>query len=331
MRLKWTLCVPVAAAVVLALSLSPLAEAAKKRLAYGGGPVGGTFQYFANATAIMLSKGIPDVEVSAEGTGGSAENLKRLDSGDIDFGIVYAGDMWLGSKGELPKDPKKYTKVRAMSYLYGAPAQLVVLKGSGITDPKQLQGKKVAVGNAGSGAALSAERYFRALGIWDKFEPQFLGYSAAASALGDRKIDAFWVLVGYPNASIIEASTTNDIALVDLVKAGEASGFFDKYPFYAKSKVPAGTYKGQDKEVQSFKDSALWCTQSRVDPEIVYQALKIVFSPEGLDHMVKAHKAASEMTIESGIDGIPLPLHKGADKFWTEKGKTLTASIKATD
>jgi hypothetical protein len=319
-----------ALAAAAALAFAPTAAvAAKKRLAFGGGPTGGTFQYFSNGMAIMLSKSLPNVEVSSEGTGGSAENLKRLDSGEVDFGIVYSGDLWLGSRGELPKDPKKYTKVRPMAYLYGAPAQLVTRKDSGITDPMQLAGKKVAVGNAGSGAALSAQRYFEALGLWDKIQPQFLGYSPAASALGDKMIDAFWVLVGYPNASIIEASTTNDIVLLDLEAAAQKANFYKKFPFYAPTKIPAGTYKGQTKEVSTFQDSTLWCTRDKLDPAIVRNALATVYSPAGLQQMVKAHKAAVEMSIERGIEGIPVPLHKGAEKFWTEKGKKIPAEIKA--
>ncbi len=303
--------------------------AAKKRLAFGGGPVGGTFQYFANGIAILLSRNIANLEVSSEGTGGSAENLKRLNSGDVDFGIVYSVDMWLGEKGELPRDPRVYDKVRPMAYLYGAPAQLVVLKGSGITDIKELEGKKVAVGNAGSGAALSAQRLFEATELWDKIDPQFLGYSAAASALGDRKIDAFWVLVGYPNASIIEASTTNDIALIDLEKSAREPGFFEKFPAYSSTVIPAGTYKGQDQDIQTFQDSTIWCTRDGIDDEVVYQALKVVFSPEGLDHMVKAHRAASEMSMETGIKGIPISMAKGAQKFWEEQGIEIPEEIKA--
>jgi TRAP transporter TAXI family solute receptor len=303
--------------------------AAKKRLAFGGGPVGGTFQYFANGIAILLSKNIENLEVSSEGTGGSAENLKRLNSGDVDFGIVYSVDMWLGEKGQLPQDPRVYNKVRPMAYLYGAPAQLVVLQDSGITDIKQLEGKKVAVGNAGSGAALSAQRLFQAAGLWDKIDPQFLGYSAAASALGDKKIDAFWVLVGYPNASIIEASTTNDIALIDLDKAAKESGFYDKFTAYSSTVIPAGTYKGQDEDIHTFQDSAIWCTRNGVDDEVVYEALKVVYSPEGLAQMVKAHKAASAMSVETGIKGIPLPMAKGAEKFWEEQGVDIPEAIKA--
>ncbi len=324
--MKW-----IGLAAVAALVLAPAAVEAKKRMAFGGGPTGGTFNYFANGIAVLLSKNVPDLEVSSEGTGGSAENLKRLHAGDIDYGIVYSGDMWLGARGMLPKDEKKYDKVRPMAFMYGAPAQLVVLKKSGITEAKQLAGKKVAVGNAGSGAALSAQRFFETLGLWDKFEPQFLGYSAAASALGDGKIDAFWVLVGYPNASIIEASTTNDIALLDVAGAAKAAGFFEKYPFYSPATIPAGTYKGQDKEVKTFSDSALWATRVGVGADDVCMALKTVYSPEGLEHMVKAHKAAKEMTVENGIEGIPVPLHKGAEKCWTEKGKTIPDALKSKD
>lgn len=329
MKRGWKLGLALAAAAALVVAPAVATAQKKQRLAFGGGPTGGTFQYFANAIAIMLSKQLPNVEVSSEGTGGSAENLKRLDSGEVDFGIVYSGDLWLGSRGELPQDKKKYTKVRPMAYLYGAPAQLVARKDSGITDPMQLAGKKVAVGNAGSGAALSAQRYFEALGLWDKIQPQFLGYSPAASALGDKMIDAFWVLVGYPNASIIEASTTNDIVLLDLEAAAQKAGFYKKFPFYAPTKIPAGTYKGQAQEVKTFQDSTLWCTRDKVDPNVVYSALKTVYSPAGLEQMVKAHKAASEMSVERGIEGIPLALHKGAEKFWMEQGKQIPAEIKA--
>jgi TRAP transporter TAXI family solute receptor len=316
-------------AIVLGLVLGGTALAAKKRLAFGGGPTGGTFQYFANGIAILLSKSIPDLEVSSEGTGGSVENLKRLNAGDIDFGIVYSVDMWLGQKAQLPQDTKEYKKVRPLSYLYGAPVQLVVRKDSGITDVRQLEGKRVAVGNAGAGVALVSERFFTALGIWDKIDRQYLGYSPAASALADNKVDAFVVFVGYPNASVIEASTTNDILLLDVDKAARESGFYDKWPAYAPTIIPAGTYKGQDQDIPTFQDSTIWCSRDGVDEETVYQAMKVVYSKEGLEQMVIAHKAAREMSIKTGINGIPIPMHKGAEKFWTEQGVAIPDAIKA--
>ncbi len=298
------------------------------KLAFGGGPTGGTFGHFANAMSILLSKKLK-LDIASEGTGGSAANLKMIDRGNLNFGIVYAGDAFLGRSGKLPKDTNKYTNLRLVSFLYGAPAQLVVLKDSGINSPLDLKGKKVAVGNAGSGAALAAERYFKAIGLWDNMNREFLGYSAAASALKDGQIDAFWVLVGFPNSSIIEAGTAKDIKLLDLVDAGDKAGFFKEYPFYSKVEIPAKTYKGQTAPVKTFQDSALWAAHNGVKADIVYRSLQTVFSTEGLKHMLAAHKAAKAMTVENGLNGMATPLHPGAQKFWAEKGLQIPDMIKA--
>ncbi len=312
-----------ALAVFLLAGVSP-AEAQKKTfLAFGGGPTGGTFNYFANGIAIYLSRALPNIEISSEGSGGSGENLRRVDSGQVDFGIVYSGDAFLGRMGKLPNDEKKYVNARTLGYLYGAPAQLVVRADAGITSAKDLAGKRVAVGNAGSGAALAAERFFRHMGLWEEISPQFLGYSPAASAFKDRKIDAFWVLVGYPNASIIEAATQDNIALVNLHKDAEESGFYEEYPFYARVEIPADTYRGQSETVVTFQDSTFWMASSKVDDDIAYEALKAIYSPEGLQHMVTAHSAAREMSIANGLTGASVPLHPGAVKFWSEQGVAI--------
>ena len=310
------------------LWVSPLTVSAKQRLAFGGGPGGGTFQYFANGIASYVSKQIEDVEVSSEGTGGSAANLKLLHQGEIDFGIVYSGDIFLGRLGRLPKDPGKYDKVLAMAYLYGAPAHLVVLKDSGIRSVKDLAGKRVAVGNAGSGAALSAERFFEHLGIWGKVDRQFLGYSSAADAFKDRKIDAFWVMVGFPNSSIIQAASEDSIVLVDVAREAEESGFLKKYPFYTPVTIPGKTYAGVDEDVHTFEDSAIWCTNDRVDPQMVYNLLRVVFSPKGLKHMAATTKTAEAMTLKDGVRGIITPLAGGAARFWEEQGTPIPESIR---
>ena len=315
--------------LAVALVLPGAAIAAKARLAFSGGPEGGTFQYFSNGIASRLSKNIPNVEVSNMASAGSVENLRRVNSGDADFGITYSGDLFLARNGKLPQDEKKYENTLAMAYLYGAPAHLVTLEGSGINAVADLAGKKVAVGGAGSGAAASAERYFRALGLWDKMEPQFIGYSEAVSAMGDKLIDAVWVFAGFPNASVIQAAASNKIKILDTVEAGQKAGFFDEYPFYSNVTIPAGTYSGIDVPVKTFQDSALWVTGQHVKADLVYEALKDVFSPEGLAYMVKVKSTAKEMSVDGGLSGIVTPVHPGADKFWTEKGLTLTERQKA--
>jgi hypothetical protein len=312
-------------AVVLFLALvlcafSVPAMAKKTYLAYGGGPVGGTFNYFANAMATYINKNVENVEVSSEGSGGSTANLKRLHSHDVDFGIVYSGDAFLGRNGRLPQDDTKYDNVRAISYLYGAPAHLVTRRDDNITSAMQLKGKRVAVGNAGSGAAAAAERFFTALGIWDEMDRQFLGYSAAASALNDGKLDAFWVFVGYPNSSVIEAATRDDIYLVDVHADAEKYGVYEKYPFFSPTEIPAKTYSGQDRPVKTFQDAAYWCANKDVDEGIVYESVTAIFSEKGLAHMVAAKKTAKSMAIKDGLKGVSVPVHPGAAKFWKENG-----------
>ncbi len=303
---------------------APAATGGMERLAFSGGPEGGTFQYFSNGIAIRLSKALENVEVSNMASAGSLENLRRVNSGEADFGIVYSGDTYLGRVGKLTNDTRTYENVHAMAYLYGAPAHLIVKADSGINSVADLKGKRVAVGGAGSGAAGAAERYFSSLGLWDNMNVEFLGYSKAASALGDNLIDAFWVFAGYPNSSVIQAAASNKIKILDVVEAGEAAGFFDDYPFYTLLTIPANTYSGVDYDVASFQDSALWVAGAHVNPDVVSAALAEIYSKDGLAYMVKVKSTAKSMSVESGLQGIVTPVHEGAATFWTGKGLTMT-------
>ncbi|NIP49243.1 MAG: TAXI family TRAP transporter solute-binding subunit, partial [Phycisphaerae bacterium] len=216
--------------------------AEKKRLEFGGGPEGGTFQYFSNGIAARLTKMSPSMDVSNLASAGSVENIRRTNSGTIDFGIAYSGDTYLARNGQLTNDPNKYTDVRALAYLYGAPAHMVVLDRSEINRVKDIAGKRVAVGGAGSGAAAAAERYFGALGLWDKIKIEFIGYSKAAAALNNGQIDAMWVFAGFPNNSVIQAAVSNKIRILSTWEAGKEGGAFEQYPFYSQVTIPAGTY-----------------------------------------------------------------------------------------
>jgi hypothetical protein len=315
------------AAFALAFGLQPEPSQARTYVSIGGGPTGGTFNYFANGFATYVPKVVEDLRVSAEGSGGSVENVRRVSAGDFDFGISYAVDMGLGAIGELPQDDRIYDNVLSIGYLYGAPAQLVVRKNSPFASAKDLEGKRVAVGNAGSGAATSAERFFRHLGIWENFQPQFLGYSAAASAFQDRKIDAFWVLVGYPNASVIEAATQVDVRLINVGKDAQESGFYEAYD-YAPRTIPAGTYPGMEEDCQSFQDSTFFTVRAEVDKDLVYKMTKTIWSKKGLEHMRQAHGAAKEMSIENNFQNASRPLHPGAAKFWKEQGIEIPDNLK---
>lgn len=309
-------------AAVVAASLTVSAPAfAKKNLVFSGGPAGGTFQVVANAIQVYDPiKNSDKYRVRAQSSAGSVENLRKVNSGKAHFGVVYSGHVYLGLNGKMKNDTKKYEDVMAVSYLYGAPAQLVVKKGSGIKSVKDLEGKKVGVGNAGSGAFANCELFFTHMGIWDKIERNAMGYNDAAQAFGNNQLDAFWLFTAFPSGAVIMAAQTNDIELIDLGKEATDSGFFEQYPYFSKLSVPAGTYKGVDTETPSFQDSALWVANRDVPADAVYDMLATIYTDEGLAHMKAQKKTFKEMAIETGVNGIVTPMHPGAEKFWKEKG-----------
>lgn len=308
------------ALIATSFTLSSVSNAAE-RIVFGGGPAGGTFQVVANAIQVYGPvKDSEDYTVKAQSSAGSIENLRKVNKGKSDFAVVYSGHVFLGREGRLKNDTNKYEDVLAVSYLYGAPAQLVVRKGSGINSVKDLKGKKVGVGNAGSGAFANCELFFTHMGIWDSIERNAMGYSDAANAFGNNQLDAFWLFTAFPSGAVIQAAQTNDIDLIDLGKDAEESGFYDEYPYFGKLTVPSGTYKGVDKETPSFQDSALWVANAGVSDDIVYDLLSKIYTDEGLAYMLEQKKTFKEMAIETGANGIVTPMHPGAEKFWKEKG-----------
>jgi len=310
-----------AIAVLATTLIIPLQASAAKRLVFGGGPAGGTFQVVANAIQVYAPvKASKDYRLKAQSSAGSVENLRKVNKGKMHFGVVYSGHVYLGREGRLKNDTQKYEDVMAVAYLYGAPAQLVVRKGSGIESSKDLVGKKVGVGNAGSGAFANCELFFTHMGIWDKIERNAMGYNDAAAAFGNNQLDAFWLFTAFPSGAVIMAAQTNDIELVDLGKEAEASGFYDAYPYFSKLSVPPNTYKGVDSETPSFQDSALWVANAKVSADVVYDLLSKIYTDEGLAHMRQQKKTFKEMSVETGINGIVTPLHPGAERFWKEKG-----------
>ncbi len=313
----------VAGSALLAASmLTPVtALAAKERVVFSGGPAGGTFQVVANAVQVYDPiKQSKNFRVRAQSSAGSVENLRKVNSGKAQMGVVYSGHVYLGRNGKMKNDTRKYEDVMAVAWLYGAPAQLVVRKGSGIKSTKDLVGKKVGVGNAGSGAFANCELFFNHMGVWDKIERNAMGYNDAAQAFGNKQLDAFWLFTAFPSGAVIMAAQTNDIELVDLGKDAQDSGFYDQYPYFGKLSVPAGTYRGVDAETPSFQDSALWVANSKVSEDTVYEMLSAIYSDEGLAHMKQQKKTFKNMSLDTGTQGVVTPWHPGAVKFWKEKG-----------
>lgn len=293
---------------------------AKKQIVFGGGPAGGTFQVVAKGVEIYKPvREISDFSIKARASAGSLENLRLVNSGEMGFAVVYSGHVYLGRNGKIKNDPNIYKNVMAVSYLYGAPAQLVVKADSGIENVKDLEGKRVGVGNIGSGAHANCRLFFNYMGIWNKIQPKAVGYSAATEAFINGRLDAFWLFTGFPSKAVVTAAEKTDISLLNLDQEAMKAGFYNSYPYFVPIAVPDATYKGV-RETWTFQDSAIWVASANLTDEEVYKMLSTVYTEEGLAHMKAQKKTFKNMSIENGLKGIITPIHWGARKFWKEKG-----------
>ena len=243
--------------ITLLLLLPTACKGPQSRLALGGGPTGGTFHNFATGLAQIINEGMPEIRVTAERSGGSVDNLARVEEGKIAMGIVFASDAYLGSRGELREGMAPTRNVRAMSRLYGATAHLVVRQSSSIRSPLDLKKNRIAIGNPGSGSALAARRYFQSLGIWQEIVPLHVGFDMGLDELRRGNVEAVWLLVGSPNLSVRKLAHETPIRLIDLLGAPSAQHLFETHPYYTATLIPAGSYPDQNQAVSTFEDPAL--------------------------------------------------------------------------
>lgn len=328
-RLGTCLLLVILVAAAPPLTGAPVAQAGQvKRIAIIGGQTGGAFNFWTNAMAPLFSKEVAGVEVSVEASTGSPENIRRVNAAEVDMGFAFSSDLHEAYRGLEKFAGKPHTNVRAVSFAFGTVGHFVVLKNSPIQRLEDIAGKRLAVGGPGSGSALAIERLLRQMGMWEKVSVVHLGGNQASQALKDGKIDAYNWHPGIGNATILDTASTHDIRLIDLHAPAKASGFFDKYPYYAPRTIPGGTYRGVAEPVPTFQTASLWIAHKDLSPDLVYEMLRVAYSEKGKQHLVTAvGKPATEMALENALEGITVPVHAGAARFYQEKGKKIAAEI----
>lgn len=290
-----------------------------REMTFGGGPAGGVFTLVARGMADLFHREIPSTQLVVNPSGGSPFNLARIDSGKLDMGIAYSGDIERGKLGLLMKHSKPLSSVRAIARLYGAQAHLVVLKRSRIRTLADLNGARVAIGLPGSGTAALAQHFLEHLGLWDKIEPEYASYDLVEHDFISEEIHAVWELVGHPAKSLERISRKIPIRLIELGGEARGSGFLERNPVYSPSTIPAGTYQGVDYAVETFEDQAIWVAANGVNEDFIYQALSSLFSPKGLEHMKRVHHVGLEMRVNEVRKGVTIPFHPGAVRFWKQQ------------
>lgn len=288
----------------------------KKFLNIGTGGTAGTYYPLGGAMAEILNKEIPGMNASAQSTGASVANINMLKDGSIDIAIVQNDITYYAANGtEMFKD-KKVEGLQGIATLYPETCQFVTLQSTGIKNIAALKGKRVAVGASGSGAEANARQILEAYGItYNDITVQYLSFGEGASALRDGNVDAAFLTAGYPTAAVQDIASQNPVRILP-VESAQADAMIAKYPFYTKTVVPAGTYAGFDEEVKTVSVMAMLVAAKNVDDKMGYTITKNLFTH--LDRIEAAHTVGKLIKKEKGMDGMPIPMNPGSEKFFKE-------------
>ncbi len=278
----------------------------------------GTYYPIGGAMANIINKYVEGVEATAVTSGASVANARKISEKEAELALLQNDIAYYAYHGvEMFKDnPVK--NIRGIATLYPEVIQIVTLKDKGIRTIYDLKGKKVAVGAPGSGTAVDALQILEVAGINESnTQFEYLSFKEVSDALKDGTIDAGFIVAGIPTSAVMELASVRDVYIVE-VPDEIYEKLKEKYPFYTQYTIPAGTYKGLDKDVKSVAVMAMLATREDIPEDVIYKVTKAIF--EHTDELVEAHQRAKDITLETALDGMSIPLHPGAEKYYKEKG-----------
>lgn len=315
--------------LLVALGLSGASAGPVERLTILGGPAAGVFNVFATGLATFLSRNVPGVEVTVAATGGSVENVRRVNAKEAEFAVAFSSDVHEGYYGLEAFQGNPQRNIRAVGLLFIGVGHFVTYRDSGIRTVADLVGKRVAVGSPGSGTFANAQRILTELGLWDRIQRVPLLGSAAAAALRDGRVDAFFFTGPYPDRSTIEAAIAKEVHLLDLYGPLARTEFFRKYPYFIRYVIPGRGYHGLTESVSTIAVAGLWFAHKDVPAALVRRLVAAAYSREGHAHMLQVHSASADMTVRRALLGVTVPLHPGAEAHWRSVGLEIPEGIRA--
>jgi len=311
------------AALSLAAVTAAPAVAQEKFVTIGTGGQTGVYYVVGQSVCRLINRNANEhgIRCNAPSSGGSVANVNSIRNGEMDMGVVQSDIQYKAYNGAQNfEDAGKFEEMRAMFALHGEPLTVVAREDANIANVKDLKGKRVNLGNPGSGQRDTMEVVMEALD-WTRDDFALvseLDAAEQAAALGDNNIDAMVYVAGHPNGSIQEATTTVDSVIVS-VNGEEIDKLIEDRPYYAKATIPGGIYRGNDEDVQTFGVRATLVTSSKVPDDVVYHTVKAVF--ENFDRFKRLHPAFATLKEEEMIkEGLSVPLHDGAVRYYKERG-----------
>jgi TRAP transporter TAXI family solute receptor len=303
--------------LVLSVALTGCAQQ-KTNLILATGGTSGTYYPFGGAMAQIFNSKIENMNVTAQATGASVENLKLIGKKEAELAIVQNDMTDYAYNGTETFKDGKIENVRAIATLYPEVIQIVASADSGIKSITDIKGTKFSVGAPGSGVEANARQILDVMGMtYNDFSANYLSFSESADSLKDKHIDGFLFMSGIPNAAIQDTATTSALTFVsipdDVIK-----NLTTKYPFFTEFIIPAGTYKGQDTDVKTVAAKATLVVGAEVSEKVVYDLTKALF--ENQPELAQAHAKGQELVLEEAVKGISVPFHPGAEKYFKEVG-----------
>lgn len=288
----------------------------------GTGGQTGVYYVVGQSICRLVNRGTAEhnIKCTAPSTGGSIDNINAIKNGDRQMGVAQSDWQFHAYNGSSQFEGDKFDKLRAVFSVHGEPFTVVARADAGVKNFDDLKGKRVNIGNPGSGQRATMDVVMDAKG-WslDDFAlASELKAAEQAGALGDNKIDAMIYTVGHPAGAIQEATTTTDATLVN-VDGDAIAKLVEDNPYYAWATIPGGMYKGNDEDTTTFGVKATFVSSSDVPEEVIYQVVKAVF--DNFDRFKKLHPAFENLKPEDMISaGLSAPLHDGAAKYYKEQG-----------
>jgi len=321
-RIALTVAATALAAGAYGLLAPAEAQAQQQFVTVGTGGVTGVYYPAGGAICRLVNQGRSEhgIRCSAESTGGSVFNVNTIRQGELDLGIVQSDVQYdsMNGTGQFA-DSGADEELRALFSLHPEPLTLVVRPDSGIESLEDLKGKRVNVGNPGSGQRSAVEILMEKLGwTMDDFElASELPSREQAQALCDNRIDAFLFTVGHPSGSIAEPVATCDAQLVSL-EGEEVDQLVEDNPYYFSAVIPAGTYNNEE-DIHTYGVGATVVSSTRTPDDVVYEVVKAVF--ENFESFTTLHPAFAVLDKETMVSqGNSAPLHEGAKRYYEEAG-----------
>ncbi|MGB0506513.1 MAG: TAXI family TRAP transporter solute-binding subunit [Pikeienuella sp.] len=267
--------------------------------------------------------GVPGLVAMAQSTNASAHNVNAIQAGQMEAGLSGAATLHFAYNGIGKYEGNAKPDLRIIANLYPEDLHLVLPKGGSLGGLADLKGKRVGIAQAGSGTQIAVELIIGDHGVnRDNIDEAELNNSQSAERIADGQLDAYFYAAGTPVAAMIQLDNTKGMELYNFSDE-EIKQANTTVPYYIPSKIPAGTYPGVAYDVNTVAVSGILVTNANMDEELIYQITKAMWSKTARKLLDNGHPKGKAITLETaldGVEGIGVPLHPGAERYYREVG-----------